>query len=100
MIVVDIDNFHAAARRPEREGIIRLDCLIIVNGAFPVAVVELGRSNEWEETRRIDDVHELLDGDLNIVTELFINIRNAASHARHHAQDLGAIWWILAKRPM
>ena len=70
VVLVDIDDFHALPLALERERPAGFHGLHIVDGAFPVAMVQLCRADQGIETRRINLVLDALGHDLNTVVKL------------------------------
>jgi len=98
VILVDVDDFYTRAFALNREGIARLNRLVVIDSAFPMAVVKLGRANEREESARVDAVDQPLAYDLNIVAELLIKIGDAAGDVRHGPKNFGIIRRVFTKR--
>src|SRR5262245_8000886 len=63
-ILVDVHDLRAAALRLHRERVADLDRFGEVDRAFPVTMMQLSRSDQRKETRRIDFIGELLGRDL------------------------------------
>src|SRR5438477_1082771 len=71
VVLVDVNDLDAMALDLDRHRLARLVGLGVVDGALPVAVVQLSRAYQREEARRIDLIDEFLADDLDIVAELF-----------------------------
>src|SRR5437879_2027309 len=76
MILVDINNFHPLPFALEREWITGLHGLEVINRRLPVAMMQLGRPDQREETARINAVDQPLVDDLNVVAEFLVEIRH------------------------
>jgi hypothetical protein len=87
LILVYVKHLHPLLSRATREGVVGLDSLGVVDRAFPVAMVQLDRSDEWEVLRRIELVHDPVLDEHDILAELVVDERNAADNARHGLED-------------
>src|SRR5690348_5594181 len=87
MIEIDVNHFHVRRDAFERHGITALESLGVVDRAFPVAMVELSRSDERKEPQRIDFIHDAFGDDLNVIAEPLVNIGNAAAETPHGTKD-------------
>ena len=67
VVLVDVDHLHTLVFALEREWPAGLHGLKEVYRALPVAMVQLGRTDERIEPRRIDLVLDALGDDLNVV---------------------------------
>src|SRR5581483_10426948 len=98
VVLVDVDDLDLRLARPVGERPLGFGRLVVVDGALVVAVVQLRQADEREEARRVDLVHDALGDDLDVVAELFIDVRNAAGHLRHGAEDGAVVGRVLAQR--
>jgi hypothetical protein len=96
VILVDVDNLDPLLFRVAGERVIALDCFGVINHAFPVAMVQLCRPDEWEEPRRIDLVYNPVLDEHDVLAELLIDIGNAAGYTRHGPEDFQIAWRIFA----
>ena len=82
MVLVDVDDLNPRLLALDRERIAAFHGFGIIHRAFPVAVVQLGRSNQREKADWIDLVHQTLADDLNVVAKFFVEIWHAAGDVR------------------
>jgi len=54
VVLIDVHHLNAVPLRVLREGVVTLDHFRVIDDTFPVAVVQLGHTNEREESWRID----------------------------------------------
>ena len=95
VVLVDVDNLDPGVLHLHREGVTRLDDLVVVHRALPVAVMKLRGPDEGEEPRWIDLVDQALGYDLHIVPELFVKERHPTGDPGKRAKHLGLVWRIL-----
>src|SRR5262245_56010516 len=87
MVLIDVYHLHSILHATARERITGNHSFLVVNRAFPMAVMQLRGADQGEKARRIDLVHELFGNDLDIVAMLFIKVRHATCDSRHGPKD-------------
>ena len=98
VVFVDVDDLDLGLADVSRERVARLDRLVEVDAALPMAVVQLGHADEREEAWRVDLVDDAVLHDGDIVVELFVDVGDAADHLRQAAENLAVARRIFALR--
>src|SRR5262249_54435755 len=83
VILVDINHLDAWPFALDGERVTRLDGLSVINRAFPVAMMQLSRTDQWIEPRRINGILNPFRHDLHVVAEFFVDIGNTTRDVGH-----------------